>query len=114
MPQAILTSLDQLPAGSEVLVEKVSAIRAPGWRRRTRAGRGSGGFDGFSGAERLAALGFVPGARLTVESNFGRGPLIVSIRGARVAVGRGQAHRILVRPATPGASAGQDGPLAGG
>jgi hypothetical protein len=46
-----------------------------------------------------------------VQANFGRGPVIVSIRGARVAVGRGQAHKILVRPALEALSGrGQDSP----
>lgn len=63
--------------------------------------------------ERLAALGFVPGALLAVQSNYGRGPVIVNIRGARVAVGRGQAHKILVRPSWSGVSAATDKPAGG-
>lgn len=43
-------------------------------------------------------MGFVPGAELLVEVNHGRGPVIVRIRGARVALGRGQAQQILVEP----------------
>jgi ferrous iron transport protein A len=45
---------------------------------------------------RLASLGFTPGAALTVVQNFGYGPLIVSLRDTRVALGRGEAGRILV------------------
>ncbi len=48
---------------------------------------------------RLAALGFTPGAPVTVVRNHGSGPLIVSVRGAQVALGRGEAQRILVHPA---------------
>lgn len=48
--------------------------------------------------ERLAAMGFVPGVRLLVEANYGRGPVIVRIKGARVAIGRGQACKLMVRP----------------
>jgi ferrous iron transport protein A len=45
---------------------------------------------------RLASLGFTPGARLQVVQNFGRGPIIVSLRDTRVALGRGEASKILV------------------
>jgi ferrous iron transport protein A len=45
---------------------------------------------------RLAALGFTPGATLTMVQNFGRGPLIVSIRGTRIALGRGEAAKVYV------------------
>ncbi|HHS98320.1 MAG TPA: ferrous iron transport protein A [Chloroflexi bacterium] len=46
---------------------------------------------------RMTALGFTPGAEITVVQNFGRGPLIVRIRDTRVALGRGEARHILVR-----------------
>jgi|Deesub1362B_J571_1020462.scaffolds.fasta_scaffold05873_2 ferrous iron transport protein A len=46
---------------------------------------------------RMTALGFTPGAEVTVLQNFGRGPLIVRVRDARVALGRGEAGRIFVR-----------------
>ena len=52
---------------------------------------GGGGFT-----SRLATLGFTPGARLTMVQNFGRGPLIVSIRGTRIALGRGEAAKVYV------------------
>jgi len=45
---------------------------------------------------RLASLGFVPGVRLKVIQNFGRGPLIVRLRDTQVALGRGEAQKILV------------------
>jgi ferrous iron transport protein A len=45
---------------------------------------------------RLATLGFTPGARLRVVQNFGRGPIIVALRDTRVALGRGEASKILV------------------
>ena len=46
---------------------------------------------------RMASLGFTPGAPVTVLQNFGRGPLIALVRGARIALGRGEARHILVR-----------------
>lgn len=45
---------------------------------------------------RLASLGFTPGVPVSMIQNYGRGPLIVSVRGTRVALGRGEAARILV------------------
>jgi ferrous iron transport protein A len=46
---------------------------------------------------RMACLGFTPGAEVTVMQNFGRGPLIARVRDARIALGRGEAGRLLVR-----------------
>jgi ferrous iron transport protein A len=45
---------------------------------------------------RLAPLGFIPGARLRVLQNLGRGPLLVAVYDTRVALGRGEADKILV------------------
>jgi ferrous iron transport protein A len=46
---------------------------------------------------RLASLGFTPGAPVSMTQNFGRGPLIVTVRGTRVALGRGEARQIFVQ-----------------
>jgi ferrous iron transport protein A len=46
---------------------------------------------------RMATLGFTPGAEVTMVQNFGRGPIIVLVRGGRVALGRGEAAKIHVR-----------------
>jgi ferrous iron transport protein A len=45
---------------------------------------------------RLACLGFTPGAEVVMLQNYGRGPLIARVRGARLALGRREAERILV------------------
>lgn len=55
---------------------------------------------------RLASLGFTPGVQLQVVQNYGRGPIIVSLRGTRVALGRGEASRIVVEPARGGKDGG--------
>jgi ferrous iron transport protein A len=47
---------------------------------------------------RLAALGFTPGAPVVVMRNHGHGPIIVSVRGAQIALGRGEAGQIMVHP----------------
>ena len=51
---------------------------------------------GWGFTSRLATLGFTPGAELTMVQNFGRGPLIVNIRGTRIALGRGEAAKVAV------------------
>ncbi len=45
---------------------------------------------------RLASLGFTPGAMVNMTHNYGRGPLIVIVRGTRVALGRSEAAKIIV------------------
>jgi Fe2+ transport system protein FeoA len=45
---------------------------------------------------RVAALGFTLGTRITVLQNFGSGPVIIGLRDTRVALGRGEAIKILV------------------
>jgi len=45
---------------------------------------------------RLASLGFTPGAEISMSQNYGRGPLIVTVRGTRVALGRVEAAKIFV------------------
>jgi ferrous iron transport protein A len=47
-------------------------------------------------AGRLAALGLTLGAEIEVLQNPGRGPVLVLVRGTRLALGRGQAAKIIV------------------
>lgn len=47
-------------------------------------------------AIRLVSLGFTPGAEVSVAQNYGFGPLIVNVRGTRVALGRVEAAKIFV------------------
>jgi len=60
---------------------------------RARLHRFQGGRE-FLG--RMAALGFSVGASLHLLQNTGRGPVIVLIRDTRVALGRGEASKVLV------------------
>jgi ferrous iron transport protein A len=46
---------------------------------------------------RLAAFGIIPGTVVTVLGNAGAGPVILEARGSRLALGRGQAARIVVQ-----------------
>lgn len=45
---------------------------------------------------RLAALGFTAGAQVKMLQNYGQGPLIVLVRGTRIALGRGEACKVVV------------------
>jgi ferrous iron transport protein A len=45
---------------------------------------------------RMVALGFTPGVEITVVQNYGRGPILVSVRGTHIALGRGEALKVLV------------------
>jgi ferrous iron transport protein A len=51
-------------------------------------------------ATRLVSLGFTPGAEVSMAQNYGRGPLIVTVRGTRVALGRVEAANIFVESKT--------------
>jgi ferrous iron transport protein A len=45
----------------------------------------------------MAALGFTPGVTVQVVRNHGHGPIIVSLLDTQIALGRGQARRVLLR-----------------
>jgi Fe2+ transport system protein FeoA len=51
---------------------------------------------GTSESTRLVSLGFTPGAEVSMTQNYGYGPLIVTVRGTCVALGRVEAAKILV------------------
>jgi Fe2+ transport system protein FeoA len=55
---------------------------------------------GRSISNRLVSLGFTPGVEVDMVQNYRHGPLIVALRGTRVALGRGEAGKILVRRET--------------
>ena len=52
-------------------------------------------------ANRLLSLGFTPGVEISITQNYGRGPMVVYVRGARVALGRSEASDILVKQENP-------------
>jgi len=69
-------TLDALPAGKSGTVAELQ------------------GGHGFT--TRMAALGFTPGAQVTMMQNLGRGPVIVMVRGTRIALGRGEAEHVWI------------------
>jgi ferrous iron transport protein A len=76
MSAARLIALDRATPGSRAIV-------------RTLTG-------GIGLVSRLAAMGIVSGAPIQVLQNRGRGPLLVLVRDTRLALGRGEARRIVV------------------
>ena len=70
-----LVSLDQLPTGARAVVRKL---------------RG-----GHEFANRLAAMGLVVGSRIEILQNADRGPLLVLVRDTRIALGRGEAMKVV-------------------
>lgn len=50
---------------------------------------------------RLTSLGFTPGVEIEMIQNYGRGPLVVTVRGTRVAMGRREAKKTLVQRSEP-------------
>ena len=71
----------------------LSAVKTGGKARLVRvdAGRGLN--------NRLASLGFVPDVEISVISNGHPGPFVVVIKDVKMALGRGVAHKILVKSA---------------
>ena len=54
---------------------------------------------GWGIRRRLAEMGLNPGVKIRVmQSNFWGGPIIVAVRDTRLALGRGMAHKIMVKP----------------
>jgi ferrous iron transport protein A len=46
---------------------------------------------------RLAAMGILPGVKIDVLKKNNGGPMVVSVKDSRVMLGRGMAHKILVK-----------------
>ncbi len=65
----------------------------PGSRARIVALNG-----GYGSMRRLMEMGLTPGTVVEVVRN-GPGPIILRVRGAMIALGRGLASKILVEPA---------------
>ncbi len=78
-------------SGSDNEVVSLSALRAGEHGEVVELAGGRGMLS------RMSALGFTPGADVTVVQNYGRGPLIARVRDARIALGRGEARRVYVR-----------------
>lgn len=71
------TTIGQLPAGAHGIVQAL--------------------LGGHQFSSRLASLGFTIGADVEVRQNYGYGPMLVSVRGTLIALGRAEAARVAVR-----------------
>jgi ferrous iron transport protein A len=76
--RAGVTQLNNLRAGETAVVREVDG--------------------GIHFRSRMASLGFTPGALLKMLQNYGHGAVIISLRGTRVALGRGEARKVGVSP----------------
>ncbi len=47
---------------------------------------------------RLAELGLTPGVDIAVVQAERHGPILISVRGSRIALGRGMAHKLKIIP----------------
>ena len=45
---------------------------------------------------RLASMGLLPNVEITVIKNDHRGPFVISVKGSKMMLGRGMAHKIMV------------------
>ena len=52
--------------------------------------------------KRLADMGLLPGTKIRVVNSQMPGPVIMEIKGSKVALGRGAAHRVTVKETTNG------------
>ena len=46
---------------------------------------------------KLYSMGLVPGTKLTVLNGHSAGPIMISVRDSRLAIGHGMAQKIIVR-----------------
>ena len=68
------------------------AFLAPGERGEIVEIRGGRGV-----AQRLYEMGLVPSTIIEVLVSNPKGPILLNVRGARIAIGRGMAMKIIVR-----------------
>ena len=45
---------------------------------------------------RLVSMGLLPNTEITVVNNSHPGPFVISVKGSRMMLGRGMAHKIMV------------------
>ncbi|MHC4741094.1 MAG: metal-dependent transcriptional regulator [Planctomycetota bacterium] len=69
------------------------ALSTVGVGQRARVAKIEAGRDLNS---RLAAMGLVPNAEVTVMSNAHPGPFVVNVKGSKIMLGRGMANKIMV------------------
>ena len=75
---------------SDKQIKPLSAVQAGEMvtLARIEAGRGLN--------NRLASMGLVPDVKITVVNNSHPGPFVISVKGSKMMLGRGMAHKIMV------------------
>ena len=76
MEETTLKPLSQVAKGKTVVLVRVNA--------------------GHGLNNRLAAMGLLPNVQFKVVDNHHPGPFVISLRGSRMALGRGMANKIMV------------------
>ena len=71
-------SLSEIPSGESVTLRRFNPQK------------------GYGFTNRLVSLGFTPGVTIEMLQNYWYGPLVVSVRGTRVALGRQEAKSVFV------------------
>jgi len=51
---------------------------------------------GYGFVNRMKEMGFIPGEKIELLSPGHPGPVIVKIKGSKIAIGHGMAHKIIV------------------
>lgn len=72
----MLTTLDQVREGVKAVIEEI---------------------DGGMWIRRLYQMGLLPGSRVEVVFNKGKGPVVIRVGDVEISIGRGIARRILVK-----------------
>ncbi len=91
-PIELVRAIRVAPDGLHAIARSVSLAQLESGESGVVDRPGSGGGLGA----RCLALGFTPGTSVTMVHNRKHGPLIVKVREARVALGRGEAQKIQV------------------
>lgn len=77
LPKGHPKTLDDLPSGSSAIIASLSG--------------------GKHISSRLASIGLTIGTEIQIIQNYHHGPIILSVRGVRLAIGRGEANKIEVK-----------------
>jgi ferrous iron transport protein A len=76
MEQKAIQSLSEIRSGRKVKLVSVEA------------GRGL--------INRLVSMGLIPNVEITVINNSHPGPFVINVKGSKIMLGRGMAHKIMV------------------
>lgn len=72
-----LVAVSQMPAGTRGIIHAL--------------------MGGHLFGSRLASLGFTAGTTFEVRQNYGRGPVLIALRGTLIALGRAEASKVLAQ-----------------